>query len=163
MNKYECYPPQFSICKAYGDPHLTTFDNAKIDVYGRAQWGFEKIWDKQPFTKGEGFRVSRDPFVVPLHCVKRDCSWCTRVQSSGKYWANQTRFTQFENLHFLPATIRRNDRIRAGYQRETKLLHGKDWLEQSLPAEIQRISISPAREETDLTHLVWAYRRFAGA
>ena len=38
MNKYECYPRPFSICKAYGDPHITTFDNAKIDVYGRAQY-----------------------------------------------------------------------------------------------------------------------------
>ena len=53
MNKYECYPPQFSICKAYGDPHLTTFDNAKIDVYGRAQWGFEKIREKNLLQRGK--------------------------------------------------------------------------------------------------------------
>ena len=37
-NKYECRHKKYSKCKAQGDPHLTTFDNAKIDVYGIAQY-----------------------------------------------------------------------------------------------------------------------------
>ena len=37
-NYYGCKPKSYSECVGSGDPHIYTFDNAKIDVYGRAQY-----------------------------------------------------------------------------------------------------------------------------
>ena len=39
-NTYECRDRSYSVCKGWGDPHIVTFDNAKSDVYGVAQYVF---------------------------------------------------------------------------------------------------------------------------
>ena len=37
-NKYECSHYSYTRCYAWGDPHVVTYDNAKTDVYGVAQY-----------------------------------------------------------------------------------------------------------------------------
>ena len=37
-NVYKCQDKSYTECKGWGDPHIVTYDNAKTDVYGIAQY-----------------------------------------------------------------------------------------------------------------------------
>ena len=42
-NVYECHHKTHTQCYGWGDPHIVTFDNAKSDVYGIAQYTFAEF------------------------------------------------------------------------------------------------------------------------
>ena len=37
-NEYKCLDAFSTWCRSAGDPHITTYDGAKIDIYGQAQY-----------------------------------------------------------------------------------------------------------------------------
>ena len=48
--EYRCLPALVGECKAWGDPHVVTFDGASNDVYGIASYTFAEAGFKNSFT-----------------------------------------------------------------------------------------------------------------
>ena len=48
--EYRCLPALVGECKAWGDPHVVTFDGASNDVYGIASYTFAEVGFKNSFT-----------------------------------------------------------------------------------------------------------------
>ena len=59
-NRYECFEKSQTTCNGWGDPHITTFDRAKIDVFGTAQY---------LLSEHDGTGTNDAPFKILMNTV----------------------------------------------------------------------------------------------